>query len=184
MFIRSEVRHTCYRMKNGGSYKPQLQYIVDHVSGLMDKEKWEDFSDKWDVFVTRDNLTIITPEIDQTFITATCTKIKTMAELGIEDMSDKLSTREQNVKEIIELNYSGREVPWTEFGQTWGTRVIHDDKRFEPYMFSTQVNEVPEPAIPEVGETEPVRAEVTDFNEMTEEEKAIFKKMIAKMNLG
>ena len=185
-FDRAVIRHTCYRRKNQQPYKPEYQQIIDVVESKLDGRRWDDFADNWDVFVSRGgNITVIEKEMDESFIKSTCIKIKTVIELGLsvdEVYDTKLTTREQNIVDIIKLNYSGEDVEWNKYDVSWGIRVDHNLKEFAPYKFKTKVNTVkfPEPPVVEERE-EPQPTEVKAFDEMTPEEVAKFKRILEAM---
>lgn len=184
-FDRATIRHTCYRRKNEQPYKDQYQEIIDLVESKMGGKKWEGFADVWDVFVSRSGVSVIKKEMDEAFIKSTCIKIKTIVEMGmsLDDVYEsKLTTREQNIVDVIKLNYSGQEVEWDKYDVNWGIRVDHELKEFSPYRFKTNVNEVKFPEPPVVEEREkPQPTEVKGFNEMTPEEIAKFKRIIEAM---
>lgn len=185
--IRSEVRHTCFRKKNDQPYKPSNQYIIDMVEEKMTGEKWEDFSDEWDVFVKGDLVEIIIPESDTGFITSACVKIKTMVEMGldIDEVEAKLTNREMNVYEIVNLNYAGRDVPWKEFNETWGVEVDHNAKRFQPIRKNTQRNEVeiPEPPSAVVPSIKiDTNIELDDFRPVPDDQLEAFKYFMEQYN--
>lgn len=179
---RSTIRHTCFRMKNGQAFRSEYQMVVDIIQGLKGDHKWEDFADKWDVFVDKGDINIILPETDEAFIKETCITMKTLAAHGldVEQATANFTTRQKNIVEVIILNYAGEEVNWSTFGEEWGITVDYDNKRFSPYSFKTEVNEVTieEPA----QEEKPVvtAAHVSDFEDMTAEEIDVFEKFLKK----
>lgn len=145
MFTRSEVRHTCYRLKKGLPAKAGNEWLEEHISeAKFDSDSWEDFSIKWDLHVSKDKITRIIPEIDQAYVNNTCVEIKTKVSVGIskEEIYETLDIRKRNIFDFIELNFAGEEVPWEKYNETWGTDIDYQTKRIEVSRYNTVRNEV------------------------------------------
>lgn len=145
MFTRSEVRHTCYRLKKGLPPKEGNEWLEEHISeAKFDSDSWEDFSTVWDVYVTKEKITRIIPETDEAYVNNTCVEIKTKISMGIskEEIYSSLDLRKRNIFNFIELNFAGEEVPWDRYNEIWGTSIDYQTKRIEVSRYNTVRNEV------------------------------------------
>jgi hypothetical protein len=146
MFKRQEVRHTCFRKSNNSVYAEDRQYIVDHIEEhvMLPSDAWEDFSKKWDVFVTKEGISRIVPEVDYDFVHSTCIEIQTKIAIGQDPAAvySSLAQRQKNIFDMIELNYLGEHVDWSEYNKSWIVEINHQSKRIEVKSLNTQVNEV------------------------------------------
>lgn len=145
MFTRSEVRHTCYRLKKDLPVKKGNEWLAEHIENAkLDTDDWEDFSIKWDLHVSRDKITRIIPETDRAFVNDTCVEIKTKVSMGVskEEVYATLNIRKRNIFDFIELNFAGENVPWDKYNDTWGIGIDFQTKRIEVSRHNTVRNEV------------------------------------------
>lgn len=137
--IRSDVRHALFRMKNGIP-KENAKEIYDLVEpNIPSGESWSTFAQGWDVFVVKDKIKVIIPEIDYDFIHSTCleklfaSKQKTEVEF---------TPRQMNVIQIVEINMLEKLMTWDTYNKSWGVRVDYELKKVSTYLFKTVVNSV------------------------------------------
>jgi|FLMP01.1.fsa_nt_emb hypothetical protein len=150
MFSRSKIRYACYRKQNS-THTEEHQVLLDDVEkALLPTDTWEGFSDVWDIFVGRDKITRIIPEVDFDFIHTTCTEIKVKTNMGIsdEDIYKELSDRQKNIYNIVLLN--SIEPDFSKYGETWKVIVDQGSKRIEVRSSKTKKNQVNFPQPPKV----------------------------------
>lgn len=145
MLRRSDVRLVAYRKKNNAKVSESLEYLVPELEKIMKpSDFWEDFSESWDVVVSKNKITRIVPEKDEVFINNTCIEIKTKVGLNIsyEKIKESLDIRQLNIVEIIEANYLGDTIDWSAYNIDWSVRIDKDSGRIEVYSKKTKQNVV------------------------------------------
>lgn len=151
MFKRSDVRLCGYKMKQGLEIrKPNLLEILPHLEEAMaDEDTWEGFADYWDVIVRPDKIIRVTTEMDEVFINDFCVALRTKLgmDVGLEQIVAKFSDREQNLYDIIKINYLGEEVDWLSYKKSWTVEVNREYNRLEVVNLKTD-KKVVEPKKP------------------------------------
>lgn len=124
MYSRSEIRHACFRAKNKVATEKNKQ-ILSLIEPMLEiHQRWENFSDVWDVIVTKDKqIKIVTPEKDKDFIHTTLLKASLYKELG-KDFTD-LEDREYNIVVQVEQIMLDKIMNWSNYNKTWG--VVFDE---------------------------------------------------------
>ena len=140
MLKRSDVRHTCFRMKNKQVPTESNAYIVEMVEkSLPVWATWANFCSDWDIFIDQSGtIKIIKPELDYDFCHSTCLEAALYKRKNLEfDFGD----RESNVLNIVELNMM-ENMTWENYNKTWGISVDHELKRIHTRHFLTKENVV------------------------------------------
>lgn len=148
MYSRADIRHTCYRKKNGAEYASDKQALVDLVESVKRPgDKWEEFSDRWDVFVSPTKIYRIEPEVDYQFVNNTCIEYSSKLSAGMieESLYESLEPRKRNIIDLIKLNYLGEEVDWQGYGSAWTVEINYQAKRIEVNSTKTVKNKVSKP---------------------------------------
>lgn len=142
MFNRSKIRYACYRRQKNTQAESHLALIEEVEKVLLPTDTWEGFSNTWDVFVSRDKITRIVPEIDSDYIHAICTEIKVKTNMGIseEDIYKELNDRQKNIYDVVLLN--SIEPNFSEYGETWKVTVDQGSKRMEVRSSKTKSNKI------------------------------------------
>jgi hypothetical protein len=189
MTLRSDIRHTCFRMKNGKLPSPDKAYIIDLIEASKPAwATWDNFADAWDVFVDQHGqVKIIRPESDYEYAHSACLEAAIYAKKNMEwDFDD----RALNVLFIVELNMLGN-MDWKDYNKTWGIYVDSELKRIHTKHFLTKANVVTSEMIQNSIKSDgaamtsvPELSTVTlsDFSaaDMTPEERAIFERFSKK----
>ena len=126
MYNRADARLVAFRKKKGRTVPKGKEDYVSLIENLMEPgDKWDNFSERWDILVTPKEVKRAEPEKDEMFIANTIVEIKTKLSLGvsIEEIEENLSDRERNLYNIIEVNYLGPVVKWEEYNDTWGVSL-------------------------------------------------------------
>lgn len=141
MFKRSDVRLCGYKMKQGLEIrKPNLLEILPHLEEVMaDEDTWEGFADYWDVIVRPDEIIRVATEMDETFINDFCVAIRTKLKMGIklEQIVGEFSDREQNLYDIIKINYLGDTIDWLDYKNSWIIELNREYNRIEVLNLKT-----------------------------------------------
>jgi len=131
--------------------KPHLLEIIPHLEQAMaDEDTWEGFAEYWDVIVKPDRIIRVATENDEVFINDFCVAMRTKLAMGmaLEDILETFSVREQNIYEIIKINYLGDEVDWSEYKFSWTAQINREYNRIEVLNLKTD-RKVVEPPKPE-----------------------------------
>lgn len=153
MFLRSDFRLVAYRKKNKAALPKGKEWIAEEIEKVMlPKDKWEDFSVSWDLFVSPKKVSRIVPEVDEVYVNNACIEIKTKLSLGMskDELYESLTDRQKNIYDTVCLNYLGEEVDWETYNDTWAIKIDQDAKRIEVYSKKTKKNEVVFPKPPTI----------------------------------
>lgn len=145
MFRRSDFRLVCYRKRKNAAIPEGMDWILEEIEKVrLPEDSWESFSTSWDIFVSKNAVSRIIPEIDEVYVNNTCIEIKTKLSMGAElkDVEASLSTRQKNIYDVVVLNYLGSEVDWANYNETWGVKIDYASKRIEVYSKNTKINKV------------------------------------------
>jgi len=136
--LRSEVRHTCYRMKNKAEVADDRKYIVELVEAIIPAgESWNTFSSSWDVLIGSDNqIHSIVPESDYDYVHSICLEVALSKKHNIPLNLDR---RGQNVVTVVELNMMDN-MTWEEYNKTWGVYIDYELKKIHTKLFKTKQN--------------------------------------------
>lgn len=136
--LRSEVRHTCYRMKNKAEVAEDRQYIVDLVKPIIPKgETWDTFSSSWDILIgSDDKIHPIVPESDYDYVHSICLEVALSKKHNI---PLNLDSRGQNVLTVVELNMMDN-MTWDEYNKMWGVYIDYELKKIHTKLFKTKQN--------------------------------------------
>lgn len=137
---RADVRLVGYRKKSNLEYPERFKKEYEELQKVkLSTDKWEDFSILWDVFVNKDKVVRIVPELDYNYVNTTCIEIKTKISLGIseEEIEKTLNDRQLNIYNIVNLHYLGDTVDWNTYNLEWGIKIDHDSNRMEVYSKKT-----------------------------------------------
>lgn len=136
--LRSEVRHTCYRMKNKAEVAEDKKYIVKLVETIIPEgESWDTFSLKWDILLDQlGDIYPIVPESDYDYVHSVCLEIALSKKHSIPLNLDK---RALNVYTIVELNMM-ENMTWDEYNKTWGVYIDYELKKIHTKLFKTKQN--------------------------------------------
>lgn len=138
--LRSEVRHTCYRMKNKAEVAENKKYIVKLVETIIPEgESWDTFSLKWDILLDQlGDIYAIVPESDYDYAHSVCLEVALSKKHNIPLNLDK---RALNVFNIVELNMM-ENMTWEEYNKTWGIYIDYELKKIHTKLFKTKQNVV------------------------------------------
>lgn len=145
MFRRSDFRLVCYRKRKNAQVPENLEWVLEEIEKVrLPEDSWEDFSTSWDLFVGKNHISRIVPEIDEIYVNNTCIEIKTKLSMGadIKEVEDSLNTRQRNIYDVVVLNYLGEEVDWENYNETWGVKIDYSSKRIEVFSKKTKINKV------------------------------------------
>lgn len=143
--LRSNVRNACYRMKAGAPLAEGQEEIVELITEAWNEEDdWQGFNDSWDVVVKDGKIIRVGTETDEIFVNDLCVAIKTKLEAGLslEKITSTFTDREQNVYDVIQLNYLGPKVEWSEYKKTWNTSIDWDRRKIDVYSMKTVKTEI------------------------------------------
>lgn len=189
MTLRADIRHTCFRLKNGQTPSTDKEYIVKLLDSIKPNwATWANFAESWDVFVDQQNqVKIVKPESDYEFAHATCLEAAIYAKKGmVWDFDD----RALNVLAIVELNMLDN-MTWDTYNKTWGIYVDPELRRIHTKHFLTKANVVTPEMIqnsiksdgsPMSGPVELPSVTLSDFSaaDLTPEERAILERFSKK----
>lgn len=140
MLKRSDVRHTCFRMKNKQAPTESNAFIVEIVKkSLPSWANWDNFAIAWDIFVDKSgSIKIVKPELDYDFCHSICLEA---ALYKRKDIDFDFDDRATNVLNIVELNMM-ENMTWENYNKTWGISVDRELKRIHTRHFLTKENVV------------------------------------------
>lgn len=174
--LRSDIRNACHRLKKDG---PLLDHQVDLKEKLeeilLPGDTWKNFTEVWDIIVKDGKIIRVGTELEESFINDLCVSIRTKLELG-QDLSNieaGFDSREQNVYDVIQLNYLGQEVDWSKYKKTWNTSIDWERKQIEVFSMKTKKSQ-PKPT-PKKSLKEAIKDTIDDEDALVEKIKHLLK---------
>lgn len=133
MYSRSEIRHACFRAKNG-ALTDKNKKIVEIVKPLLKThQRFDNFTTEWDILVTSGGaITIIKPEVDIDFIKATCLEKQFQVKYGV---GTEMTPRKQNIITIVEIMMLDGKMTWENFEEVWSVQVDLQLKTISTKLF-------------------------------------------------
>jgi hypothetical protein len=141
MYTRSEIRHSCYRAKNGAATEKNRTILALVEPLLESHQRYENFAEVWDVIVTKNKeIKIVYPETDKDFIHSTLLKAQLYVEMGksLEDMSD----REYSLVMQIEQLMLEKVMTWENYNKVWGIVVDPSTNSIKTAMYNVPSNQI------------------------------------------
>jgi hypothetical protein len=138
MLNRSELRHACFRVKNGVATDANME-LFKQVEPLLDvHQSVENFQQVWDLYVNKktNKIVIITPETDVDFIRATCQEKQFHEKYKAEPNEDDWTPRKQNIIAIVEVLMLDNVMNWLNYGTAWGVSVDLNLKTINAKLFT------------------------------------------------
>lgn len=133
MIKRSELRHACFRAKNGVATEQNMQLLKLVEPLLQPSQRWENFSQEWDLFVSGDTIKIVKPETDVDFIRNTCLEKHFQT---VHKTTVNWDDRKLNVLTIVELLMLDRLMTWENYNTAWGVEVDFTLKQIRTKLFT------------------------------------------------
>lgn len=121
MYKRSELRHACFRAKNGTATEANKQLLNVIEPLLVVGQRWENFSSLWDLLIGTDgSIKIIKPETDLDYVKKVCLEKSLCVKMKLEENWDD---RDQNIITIIESLMLDKLMTWESYAKTWGVDI-------------------------------------------------------------
>jgi hypothetical protein len=128
-FIRSDVRHICFKRKNGFLLDtPLARAVYGAVEPALKKYNWgwNDFTEKWDVSVKPNSITPVKAIKDLAFITEVSGKAQMLVEMGIEK---DWTHEELAIIHFIESQFLEGKMTWANYKKDWNISWDHEYNR-------------------------------------------------------
>ena len=140
MFTRSELRHACYREKNGAATEENKKLLL-HIEPLLSiTQNFKNFSVDWDLLVNQnDEIIIIKPETDYDFIHSTCLEAKIFHKNNLENNFDD---RKQNIINIIEILMLDSIMSWDNYTIKWGVFIDPELNQIKTILYGLPQNQL------------------------------------------
>lgn len=179
MFRRSDVRLICFKLSKGGNLTEEQKEILPFIEEkLTPSDSWENFTKAWDLIVKPEEITRVAVEKDEVFVNDFCVSVRTQLQVGvpIEEIERKFTAREQNIYDIIKLNYLGSEVDWSLYKKEWDVKINLDSGRLEVSNLRTKNS--PPPPKPSAKLRKAIKEELnpTEDSDIMDKLKALLKK--------
>ena len=189
---RGEIRHSCYRMKNGVATdkNKEIAKVVEPL--LKEGQTWSNFSTEWDIMLDLNkNIVVIKPELGEHYIHSTCLEKKLYEKKGLSD--EEFDNRQRNIIDIVESVMLDGIMQWSNYNEVWQTRVnkengvvethlkkqVNTQKPVTEDMIQGSMRAFPIAENPERGVKQ--EAKVDSFSEMSPEEIEKFQAMLELM---
>lgn len=179
MFLRYDVRNACHKMKRGVnvSDKPEIQEVEKTRNG----RSWQDFGKTWDVVVKPNKVTCVEQITDMSLVSETCAKKNLTVELNADR---EWSPAEEAIIQLVEAQFLEGIMSWANYKQKWSVRWNFDLNRAETFLINrpavqTEVTQEMIDAKLRESMQQAKSVEVLEVRPMTEEEKALYTKMVA-----
>lgn len=141
MYSRSEIRHACYRAKNGAVTEKNKSILALIEPLLQHNYKWENFSIEWDVIVTRDKqIKLIKPERDYDFVHKALLKASLYDEMS--KPFDDLEDRERNIVIQVESLLLDKIMTWKNYNTVWGVELDKISNVIKTKMYGTTSSQI------------------------------------------
>lgn len=139
MVTRSELRHACFRAKKKSATEKNQQ-LLDIVSPLLSPgQTWDNFATIWDLLIDRsNNIVIIKPEVDYSFIHNTCLTASIFAR---KNLPFEFTDREQNIISIVEAIMLEGIMSWENYNTVWGVEVDIELKVIKTRLYTASMNQ-------------------------------------------
>lgn len=141
MYQRSEIRHACYRAKNG-SVMENNKEILARVEPLLEiHQNWKNFGEVWDVIVTKSSdIKIVYPETNHDFIHRTLLKAQLYSELGkpFTDLDDRAYSLTQQVEQLM-LNDI---MTWENYNTVWGVAINGEINSIKTVLYNSKPSQI------------------------------------------
>lgn len=133
MYKRSELRHACFRAKNGAQTEANSVLLAVIEPLLVIGQRWDNFASEWDVMIAKDgSVKIVKPEVDLDYVKTVCQEKSFCVKYGKEeDWSD----RDQNIITIIETLMLDKLMTWESYGKAWGVDIDMGLKMLSTRLF-------------------------------------------------
>lgn len=141
MYSRSEVRHACYRAKNGLISEKNKPIIALVESLFKHNHRWDNFTTEWDIVVTKSKeIKIVKPEKDQNFIHKVLLKASLYDEMG--KNFDDFDDRETNIVNQVELLLLEKIMSWKNYDKVWGVELDRNTNTLRTTMYNVKPSQL------------------------------------------
>jgi hypothetical protein len=133
-FVRSEVRHICFKRKSGFTLDSELANEVYRIVDPVLKKnnwKWAEFSTVWDLSVKPNSIVPIKAIKDLNFVLEVAAKAQLLVELK---MTKEWSDDELAVIHFIESQFLEGKMSWANFRKDWDVRWDHEYNKITAAM--------------------------------------------------
>lgn len=121
MYKRSELRHACFRAKNGKATEANKELLDVIEPLLVVGQRWENFGSEWDLLLGSDgSIRIIKPETDLDYVKKVCLEKSLCLKMNLQENWDD---RETNIITIIESLMLDKLMTWETYAKTWGVDI-------------------------------------------------------------
>lgn len=142
MHTRSEIRHSCYRMKKGAATAKNLEVVALVEPLLAEHQTWNKFAIEWDIMIgTGGQIVVIKPELDELYVHQTCLEMKLLSQKGLDTAG--LDDRQLNIIHIVESLMLDGIMQWQNYNSAWGTKVNREALMIETFLKNTNMGQKP-----------------------------------------
>ena len=138
MYVRRDVRYNCFLMKKGK--QPKNKEIIEQVEKLMEDYTWGEFTDKWDVYITNNQIKVVPCIKDIGKVAEICSYKYVAAKNNIE--MEKLNDEEEAIIEMIESQFLDGKMTWKNYRQSWGVTWNQERNRVETYLMNLPESQI------------------------------------------
>ncbi len=180
MINRSELRHACFRAKKGAATEQNLRVLALVEPLLQPGQRWDNFSQEWDIFVARGEIKIVKPETDLDFIRNTC--LEKHFQVKHNAPSIEWDDRKANVITIVEMLMLDGLMTWENYNIKWGVDIDYVLKQVHTRLFrpASQLDVTDQMIQASAKHEDPnPQAQIT-AHPMTDEQRLAFEKFLAR----